>query len=223
MGMAKRQHIATIAAMPDVAAAWKDKYGSVCGEADIDAMYADFLPLQKQTLGDHCQVIAGIPELAQWLRAEGLKIGSSTGYTRELMAVVSAAAAQQGYQPDCTLCAEDAPQGRPAPFLLFEAAKRLNVYPLWHMVKVDDTPVGIQAGRNAGCWTIGISRTGNCVGLSQTEFQSLAANERASRLRAADEKLLHAGAHAVVESAADIHDALRDFETRLSQGKLPMH
>ncbi len=223
MGRAKRDHIASIIAMPAVAAAWVDKYARACDEADIDSMYADFLPLQKATLLQHCQVIEGVTDLCHWLRAHALKIGSSTGYTRELMEqVVVPFAAGQGYEPDVVLTADDAPRGRPAPYLLFEAAKQLDVYPLWTIVKVDDTVAGIQAGRNAGCWTIGVSRTGNEVGLSAGEFDALSHEEQAALLTRARTHLEAAGAHAVVETVAEIRPVLAQFEKRLAAGELPM-
>ena len=221
MGKAKRDHIATVAAMPAIAKAWQTEHGATCGEADIDEMYAEFLPLQKEVLRDHAQLIDGVVDFAAWLRAQGLKIGSSTGYTRELMEVVAPLAAEQGYQPDCILCAEDAPQGRPAPFLIFEAAQRMQVYPLWHVVKVDDTPVGMEAGRNAGCWTIGITRTGNGVGLSQRDYEDLPQDEQRTRVAAAAKKLTAAGAHATAESVADLRPLLLEFDRRLDQGERP--
>src|SRR5262249_18319626 len=166
MGMAKRDHLAAIAALPEVARAWETLHGRPVSDAARDAMSAAFLPLQRETLRHHCDVIAGVPEAVARCREAGLKIGSSTGYTRELMEIVTASAAYQGYRPDCVLCAEDVPQGRPAPYLLYAAALKLQVYPLSAMVVVDDTPVGIAAGRNAGCWTVGVTRTGNSLGLS---------------------------------------------------------
>ncbi len=222
MGMAKRAHIAAIAAMPEVAAKWSAKYGNDCSDADIDAMYADFLPLQKNTLGDHSDLIAGAADIVAWCRERGLKIGSSTGYTRELMEVVVPAAKAQGYEADCVLCSEDAPKGRPAPYLLYEAAKRMDVFPLWQFVKVDDTPVGIEAGRNAGCWTVGVTRTGNGVGLSVAELESLTADEAAAKCDAAAAKLNAAGAHFIVETVADLQPILEDIERRLSAGELPI-
>ncbi len=221
MGMAKLEHIAAVAAMPEVAEAWAAKYGQPCAKADIDSMYADFLPLQLKTLDQHCGLIEGVVEAVAELRSRGLKIGSSTGYTRQLMEVVSAAATPQGYTPDCVLCAEDAPRGRPAPFLIYEAARRLDIFPLTSIVKVDDTAVGIQAGRNAGCWTVGISRTGNCVGLSCEEFESLSPQERKEKVDAAAATLTHAGAHEVIESVADLPDVIARFEQKLSQGQRP--
>ncbi len=222
MGMAKREHIAAIAALPAVSEAWSAKFGRPCGTAEIDSMYERFLPLQKETLKQHCDLIDGAVETVTECRGRGLKIGSSTGYTHELMELVTTAAARQGYAPDCVLCAEDAPRGRPAPYLLYEAAKRLDVYPLWSIVKVDDTPVGIQAGRNAGCWTVGVTRTGNGVGLSAEEVGRLPRAEVQRLCDQAADRLLRAGAHYVLESVADLPDTIAEISERSASGELPM-
>jgi phosphonoacetaldehyde hydrolase len=222
MGMAKREHIAAIANMPTVKETWIAKYGRSFSEQDIDAMYGEFMPLQKQILGKHSVLIAGVPEMVAICRTMGLKIGSSTGYTRELMKIVSAAAREQGYEPDCVICSEDAPRGRPAPYLLFEAAKRMDVYPMWSFVKVDDTPVGIEAGRNAGCWTIGVTRTGNCVGRTEQELAALSTAEVTALCDTAAKRLRTAGAHYIVDSVIEIPALLMGIDQLASQGKLPI-
>src|SRR6187431_2008097 len=58
MGMAKREHIAAIAAMPEIASAWQRAKRSSFQVSDIDALYEEFLPLQQQVLADHSQVIS---------------------------------------------------------------------------------------------------------------------------------------------------------------------
>ena len=45
MGQAKREHIASVLAVPRVADLWKEKFGSEPCSADVDRLYADFLPL----------------------------------------------------------------------------------------------------------------------------------------------------------------------------------
>lgn len=222
MGMAKREHIAAVGAMPEVARAWQAKYGRPLGDDDVTAMYDEFLPLQESVLKDHCRLIEGAADAVQQCREMGMKIGSSTGYTRHLMEIVGAAAADQGYAPDCVLCAEDAPRGRPAPYLLYEAAKRLDVYPMWSIVKVDDTTAGIEAGRNAGCWTIGVTRTGNLVGLSEQEVAELPEAELQQRCDAAESQLRRAGAHYVVGSVAEVPAILKDIRHRAEAGELPI-
>ena len=221
MGMAKREHIEAIAAMEAVDAAWKEKHGTGTTEEDIDGMYADFLPLQMETLGQHCDLIPGVVEAVEGCRNLGLKIASSTGYTHELMDIVVPAAEKQGYRPDCVLCSGDTPVGRPAPFLLHEAAKQFGVYPMWRFIKVDDTPVGVEAGRNAGCWSIGITRSGNCVGKSQEELGAMSPAEVESLCKNAEDRLRAAGAHYILESAADILPLVKEIEAKLAAGERP--
>lgn len=221
MGKAKRDHIATIFAMEDVRQRWTEKHGAAPGESNIDELYENFLPLQKETLSDHCDIIPGALETVAACRERGIKIGGTTGYTRELMEVVLPAAKEQGYSPDVSLAADDVSAGRPAPWLLFEIARRLNIFPMSSFVKVDDTPVGIHAGNNAGAWTVGVTKSGNQLGLSNEEAESLESSELESRLTAANEVFKNAGAHYVIDSVADLLPVLDDIESRLAQGEKP--
>lgn len=221
MGMAKRDHIAALTALPSVARAWQAVHGCPCEEADIDTLYEQFVPVQARILRDHSGVIIGVAEAVEACRQLGLRIGSTTGYSRELMEIVSAAARRQGYEPACVICADDVPRGRPAPDLLEEAARRLSAHPLSRVIAVDDTPVGIEAGRAAGCWTVGVTRTGNLVGLSPAEFASLPQAAARRRCDEAAARLRASGAHYTVESAADILPLIHDIERRLQRGELP--
>ena len=221
MGRAKRDHIATVARMPSVSSRWQQKWGAPPVESDIDRMYEQFLPLQKQVLVEHCDLIPGAADVFRWCRERGLGVASSTGYTRELMEEVVPRARAAGYDPDVILCAEDAPAGRPAPWMIFIAAQRLGIYPLWRMVKVDDTVVGIEAGINAGCWTVGIVGTGNLVGLSQAEKAAAGADELAEIEARARLKLSEAGAHYLVDSIAQLPEVIGDINQRLQDGCRP--
>lgn len=221
MGMAKREHIAAITAVPEVQQAWQERFQRAPQESDIDAMYDDFLPLQKRVLSQHCTLIPGATAAVAHCRERGIRIGSTTGYTRELMQVVSAAAREQGYEPDSVLCAEDAPQGRPAPYLLYQSAVQLGVYPLWSIIKVDDTTVGIEAGRNAGCWTVGITLAGNLTGLSESEVMALSSADRRNFIAQAEQKMTAAGAHYTIESVADFPGVLAEISRRAAAGERP--
>lgn len=204
MGRAKHEHIALIAALPRVAQLWTARHGNPATDADVLSMYHDFLPLQKEILQQGSSVIPGIPEAVAELRRRGLKIGSSTGYTRELMDVVVPSAAAQGYQPDVVVCSDDVPQGRPAPWMNLRAAERLGVYPLRSIIVVDDTPVGIEAGKHAGMRTVAVSLTGNAMGLSEAEVSRLSATELEQRLSEIEREFLSAGADHVIRSAAEL-------------------
>lgn len=221
MGMAKRAHIAAITKMPEVDQRWQAKFGKSAEDADIDRMYEKFLPLQKGVLADHSDLIPGAVETFQWCLEQGIRVGSSTGYTHELMQVVVPIAAEAGYQPEVVLCAEDAPEGRPAPWLIYECMKRLGVYPASHVVKVDDTTVGIEAGIHAGTWTVGITRTGNLVGLSAEEFSSLDEAQQTELIRVAEQKMKAAGAHFVVAGVHELPSTIRTINRLIAAGDLP--
>ena len=112
MGMAKRSHIAAIMALPRVAAAWQAAHGRPAAEADIDALYDMFVPRNRAIAAKYADVIPGVAETVRECRALGLKIGSTTGYTRDIMAEILPVAEAQGFCPDSVVCTGDTPEGR---------------------------------------------------------------------------------------------------------------
>ena len=89
------------------------------------------------------------------------------------------------------------------------------------IVKIDDTTVGIEAGRNAGTWTVGVSATGNQIGISRQEYEDLSDDDRRSFLDAARRRYEAAGAHFVIDSIADLIPVIDEIETRLAAGQTP--
>jgi phosphonoacetaldehyde hydrolase len=221
MGMHKKDHIRCISRMPAVAARWRTARGDEPGEADVQAMYDDFVPLQLDCITRHADLIPGCLDVVAALRSRGIKIGSNTGYDRDTMDRLTAAARQQGYEPASVVCATDVPIGRPAPWMCLENARQLGVYPMESIVKVDDTAPGIEEGLNAGMWTIGVARTGNEMGLSVDEIAALPAEDYQRRLAAGYRRLSAAGAHYVVDSVADMLPCLDDIQRQLAAGQRP--
>jgi phosphonoacetaldehyde hydrolase len=216
MGQAKREHIAALLGMPRIRLAWQQKFGAPPHDADIDRLYADFLPLQLEVLARGSEVIPGIPELVTQLRSAGLRLGSTTGYTRALMEVVRPAARAQNFEPEVVICADDVPAGRPAPWMNWRACEALGVYPPAAVIAVDDTPVGIQAARHAGMWAVGITQTGNGLGLDLAGARALPADELARRLARLEQEYLAAGAHYVLPSATELPALLSQINARLA-------
>ncbi len=214
MGLAKRDHLAAMLEAGDCKSAWRGAYGRDPSPADLDALYAEFLPIQCEILPQYAAVIPGAVELMRQLRQRGLALGSTTGYSRAMLDVLEPLAARQGLTLDCVVCADQVPAGRPKPWMLFAAAQALDAYPPEALVNVDDTTAGITAGRNAGAWSIGITRTGSELGLSLEESKACDPQDLQRRLEAATRKLQAAGAHIVLESVAGLPNALDDIENR---------
>lgn len=219
MGKYKRDHIAELLAMPAIAERWRAAHGAAPTEADVDTLFADFIPRQQAALLDYADLIPGAVETVRALRARGIKIGSTTGYTSAMMATLTPAAAAQGYAPDCTVTPDMTVGGRPAPWMCYANAMQLGVYPMGAMVKVGDTIVDIEEGRNAGMWTVAVAKTGNELGLSRADAEALPADELQARLDAICERLLAAGAHYVIDSVADLPPVIDHIEERMRAGE----
>ena len=118
------------------------------------------------------------------LRAAGLRVASSTGYTREMMQPVLARAAEQGYTPEHLVCIGRDTAGRPSPLMIYKACAELGVWPLSRVVKVDDAEVGIAEGKAAGAFTVGVA-SGNALGPVARGIAGAAAARARARIEAA--------------------------------------
>ena len=221
MGIAKKDHIREILALPQVKEDWATIHHTEPDERDVESLYAGFTPRMMDAIGPSSALVPGIAALSAELRARNIKIGSTTGYTRPMLDRLLAPAASEGYAPDLSLCPDDAPGGRPWPWMCFRLAIDLRITSLWQSVKIGDTESDVAEGINAGMWTIGITRTGNGVGRSLDEWQALAPSEQQAALLAAEAPLRSAGAHYILESAADCLPILDQIEARLARGERP--
>jgi phosphonoacetaldehyde hydrolase len=208
MGKAKADHVRALLQDPVVAKAWTAARGAAPTEADVEALMIDLGPLMRDQAARAARLIEGARSTVEALRAEGVKVASSTGYTRAMMAPVLREAAAQGYAPDHLLCSGETPVGRPSPLMIYKACAELGVWPLSRVVKVDDSESGVAEGRAAGCFTVGVAASGNGVGLSAEALAALPAADRAARIAAAESSLLAAGADIVIGSVADLIPAL---------------
>lgn len=215
MGLPKKEHIRAILSSPAVDDVWRTRHGHAANDADVEELYHQFIPLQLACLAERSALIPGVLEAVQNFRKRGLKIGSTTGYTRAMLDVLLEQSAQAGYVPDCSLAPEDVGAGRPHPFMLYEIVVRLRVYPMPAIVKFGDTPADIQEGLNAGCWAVGVAGTGNGIGLAREEFAKLPAHERRARLEQSRTELQSTGAHFVIDTLADAGAVLDEIDLRL--------
>ncbi|HTW26676.1 MAG TPA: phosphonoacetaldehyde hydrolase [Acetobacteraceae bacterium] len=221
MGMAKRDHIRMVGQAPEVAKAWRARHGHDFGEADIDAIFAVFEPLNVAAVREYGALIPGASEAIAALAARGLRIGSTTGYTRPIMQALMPIAAEAGYAPEIVVCAGDLPVGRPSPVMMWYAMAKMGVWPAASVIKVDDTPPGIAEGVAAGTWTVGVALTGNIAGLSADELAALPASERDTLRARAERELREAGADLVIDGIADLPAAVDTIAGRLAAGERP--
>lgn len=205
MGMLKHDHINTMLHMNRIARAWEDAHGAAPTDADVDAVYAHFEPKLLSILDGFAAPKPGVVEAVAALREIGLKIGSTTGYTDAMMEIVVPRAAEQGYAPDFWISPDGVDgHGRPYPYMIFENMRALGLADVRRVAKVGDTISDIKEGKNAGCFTIGVTEGSSQMGMSEAEFEALAPEARQAARDAARAAFVEAGADAIIDRMAQL-------------------
>ena len=213
MGMLKRDHIRTMLRMERIARAWEETHGRPAGEEDVEAVYAQFEPKLFSILDRFSTPKPFAVETAAALREMGLKIGSTTGYTDQMMAVVTQGAARQGYAPDAWF-SPDSVQGlgRPYPYMIYANMAQFQIPSVADVVKVGDTVADIQEGKNAGILSLGVLEGSSVLGLTQEEYEALPPQDRERVLARAKETFLAAGADGVLLNLSQLPQWLEEQE-----------
>ncbi len=223
MGLRKDLHIKALTEVPEIRERWKEVKGTDPDQGDVDAMFADFVPLQLACLPQYTALLPGVAATISELQAEGLKIGSSTGFTRAMVDILEDAAAEQGYVPDASVAGDEVVHGaRPRPFMVYRNLDLMDVSPIQSVVKVDDTVSGIGEALEAGCWGVGVARYSNYMNInSLDEISTLSDDEIERRVDQTRLILEQAGAHYVVDGLAELPEVIEDINARLARGEKP--
>lgn len=221
MGTHKRDHIWTLLNDPAVGLRWRAATGLAPAPELLDRLCAEFAPLQAGIITQYCDLIPGVAQMAAELRERGIKIANTTGFESSMIQELIPLAAGAGYSPDLWVCPDHVGRGRPAPWMIFHAAQRLNVYPPHRLVKVGDTLADIAEGHAAGAWVVAVVRSGNEVGCSELELAAMPAAEREARIQAAQTRLAAGGPHYLLDTAADLIPVIDEISARIARGETP--
>lgn len=219
MGMEKKAHIRALLSGEEGNRQWQASRGVAWTEEDVERLYQDFESTLYQVVASYSAPIDGVVETVAELRRRGLKIGSTTGYTSQMMEQVIPGARSQGYEPDCVVTPDVTGASRPTPFMLYECMRQVNAYPPKTVVKVGDTVVDILEGKNAGAWSVGILTGSNLLGLTQAEHDAMDPAELEGRKARAAERYREAGADLVIDTIRDLPAAIEELDRRLAGGE----
>lgn len=215
MGMEKKAHIRELLSTESGRKQWKELYGADWTEEDVEKLYVMFEETLYEVVAEYSVPIDGVVETVNKLRENGVKIGSTTGYTSQMMEQVIPRAEHMGYKADCVITPDVTGASRPTPFMLYECMRQLNVYPPCAVVKVGDTVVDMLEGKNAGAWSIGILEGSNLLGVTQEEFETLDKHELDEQKAKASELYKKAGADLVIDSIKDLPAAIEELNCRM--------
>lgn len=218
MGMPKWDHIHFLGQLAHIQEQWLTKFGRPFSERDTDRLYDIFTPMNAASVVEHAALIPGFLELASDLRANGIKIGTTTGYNRQIMDVVLPLVKAQGFVPDNLVCADDLPTSRPTPMGMYKCFLDLDVWPSRSVVKVDDTVPGLLEGHHSDCWTVGVVASGNEAGLTYSQWINLSEAEKTNVRRHVATRLAAGQPDFLIDTVADLPQTLKKIQQLLDQG-----
>eukprot|EP00123_Amoebidium_parasiticum_P018305 comp24168_c0_seq1/m.44083 comp24168_c0_seq1/g.44083 ORF comp24168_c0_seq1/g.44083 comp24168_c0_seq1/m.44083 type:complete len:460 (-) comp24168_c0_seq1:71-1450(-) len=130
------------------------KEGQASAE-DVDRIYEQFKVELDRSLMLIDKEIAGATATIKALKEGGVKIAAGSGFPH---GVVETLVQRMGWADllDYYSSAEKEGAGRPDPALIRSAMKHCGIDNPKHVLKVGDTTVDVEEGKNAGCWTAAV-------------------------------------------------------------------
>ena len=216
MGMAKIDHIRELFKMDGVGEEFEKIYQRPWNEQDVVAMNSKFEEYLFDSLANYTDPISGVIPTLDGLRKQGIKIGSTTGYTQTMMDVVLPNAARKGYTTDNCVTPNGLPAGRPLPYMIYMNMIDLAISSTDCVLKYGDTIADIKEGVNAKVWTVGVVLGSNELGLTQEEVLNMDAALLSAKKAEVRQRMLLAGAHYVVDSIEELPQVIELINHKLN-------
>ncbi|HGG05905.1 MAG TPA: phosphonoacetaldehyde hydrolase [Aliiroseovarius sp.] len=223
MGLRKDLHIKMLTEDPAIAARWEKIKGAKPTQADVDAMFQDFVPAQLDCLRKYTTLLPGVKDVCLDLQKQGIKIGASTGFVRSMVDILHEDCQKQGLTLDATVAGDEVINGaRPAPHMVFKNLDLMNISDVKSVVKCDDTTSGVGEALNAGCWGVGLVRYSNYMNINSLDEEATLSKAEMQRRMDHSRKILEqSGAHYVIDSLVDLPGVIDDINARLARGEKP--
>jgi len=133
----------------------------------IDRIHTRFIDkmIESYRNDEHLTPFPHAEELFAALHRKGIRIALNTGFTRSITDTILHRLRWDDRHPyiDKTICSDEVTNGRPYPDMIRTLTADLGIGSADHVLKIGDTEVDIEEGRNAGCGTVVSVTTGACT------------------------------------------------------------
>ncbi|MHC9537071.1 phosphonoacetaldehyde hydrolase [Dellaglioa sp. BT-FLS60] len=204
MGIEKHEHIAKLVQLPEIKEEWLALHHDPISVEDQQAIFNEFEVLLLKRLRDQTMLVPSLLETQTFLKKHDIKIGTTTGYTQNMLSVVAEKALALGYHPDMIVSKEDVGEGRPSPLMIQSILSKFKISNPKQIIKVGDTIIDIAEGKNANVISVGVVESSSLIGLTLTEFNDLPSTERASKIASATQQFKAAGADYIILNLTEL-------------------
>ena len=166
MGISKKDHVRNIINNRSITSQWLDINNEYPDEIDINNIYDNFNKIQLNYSENLMTILPETPTCIEKLRDQGIKLGVTTGFNKENMTIIKNKLDRNKIHIDHYVSSTclNLPS-RPLPYMIEKNMDRMDITNPRYIIKVDDSQVGIEEGKNANCWTVGVSRWSTNIGI----------------------------------------------------------
>lgn len=215
MGIEKTDHIRSILESERISKLWLKNTGMEPNEGDVRELNRRFEAKIFEKVKKYSEPKEYVNKTLDILRESGIRIGSTTSYSSEVMKFLTEIAAKRGIIVDCWINSEQVKgQGRPNPFMIFKNMEKMGVGSVRNVIKVGDTLNDIKEGINAGVTTVGIIDGSSEMGLSLSEFESLNDNDKNIARKKVYNKFKNAGADYIINNFSTLPYIVAQIENK---------
>lgn len=157
MGLRKYDHIMSISNETEFRDKFMNMYNRPHSHNDLIDIYSQFNIFQNNYLKKYVDIIPEVKKATDMLKDRNIKIGITTGFNQKQMDYCIQLLNKHNIYPDSAVSSTNF-MFRPNPDMIYENMKQMGIDNPKQILKVDDTNIGIQEGRNAGCLTVGVAR-----------------------------------------------------------------
>ncbi len=151
MGLPKRAHIRAILSKPAMLGQWECIFNNPPREIDIDRIYQSTNQELKRVITNYTSPTPAATELLHYLQSQGIRIGITTGYSREIINSIQHQLHSSGIIYNNLVCADEVANPRPKAGMINKILDDWEIYNLakYQFIKVGDTIADIQEAYTA--------------------------------------------------------------------------
>ena len=209
MGMNKHEHIQEILKDKYIRRIWFKLYGQYPNKNSAMSVYDEFIRYQMDEGIKNIDILPETKKTIQWLGDNNISTGVTTGFPRPIMNAIKEKLLDEDIYIDkyvSSTCLGKGKPGRPNPHMMNEIINKLDLtFDTRKIIKVDDTCVGIQEGKNAGTLTIGVAKWS--TNMKMTEYnhdENMSKEEYVERLKSSREELWKSNPDYVIDSLDEL-------------------
>ena len=154
-GMNNQKHILNILNDKTILKKWFNRYNDYPDEYDVKVLLNELNQEQCAYSETIIDILPETRECIDYLGFNYIKTGCTTGFDKENMNVIQNKLERNDIYLDSYVSSEG---NKSHPFMIQENMKRLGISNPKEVMKIDDSTLGIEEGKNAGCITVAVAR-----------------------------------------------------------------